>query len=1700
MNHDASSSQTYPTFPSKASQAYSEVIKAHGAKEDSCVWKSPALKLGARTSFGSFVDQALDPFADDDGFVLGRGRKRTKFARDSGKWRYIESTPSPEKSDHTLPASPEIQVLPQLEKPSLLTNGLDYHHDEEQVRGETESDGRRASFDHTTNHDQNGNALHAMEEDSMIQQSDEMGVQDIQSVDQVREPASIMVHLQELEPTQSSSTLAIDVQNAEIPQGTMLMQADNTDTTTEDAPYEGTSFTTARDVNHDQAESEKAVSSPQTPAVSVSMQPAGHSHKLSPSAIPQGCRNSDEGDFQDQLHGSPVSVTPRIQPLSSASLPLVAPLIRRSGAERGCFPDRTGRVSELDATGDSNDMQGIPEVGVTEVLPDDPSSHLTTVPGNVVGVVGANRQRSPDPGTVNPFEHQYVSVSVHPDAIELCDERSQRGPTKTLHDFGEGASEGFLSHDVSTLEVQASEFAFRHDAVDPDTSSEDGMGLLPAYNHQPQVDIIGRAVGVVPDSSENLQSDSITPQETIVEQYSRTQAGVNTMEKTRKQTVEQLTDAGEIVTLSVGILSFKDGDEEDSGLARREIYEDSDVGEKKPMQELDQERELEPGGRRSPGIAAEHSVDGSPQSEIVPIDSSLLDAGQAPLKLAQAQDQPRSPLQLAQETSIFFDRRESLVFSAAERIRSNLSTPPPFERNWHRRSSVNSSRESFRHNPFDGANDDSSDVDVSIVRSSVASSASDLRETSSAYEDDDGSQEAVDSEEIADEVVRSGLENQEQDEHVEEGVYDHAEDVRSKAQMAIDVLEDLHIKIHSDFAYPMTEAANRATIANNGAFSNEFDPPSLRETESTSATIAAAEVLGMKDGNLDEEDSQKSIFQEKTSFPAEQVQYQLATPDNTQQDEGTSQAQIPASSILHLEKLVPTPQNTQRTDDAAPIAREAQDSENMLEIERFAGMPPRTLSEIHASKRLTTSPLSQRLSLVPDGAHVLSPYFTPRRSNQMSRPVVSSPPSGDVSLLITDHEGAWSPALLCNESNQGTHGSVVSTHPHSPLASCSGIKTPLSYYASLSSLAEHFSQSVDVLAICTTTHSEPQRAKMGPRDWHTTFHLTDPSMTSGLTVIAQFFRPYKHALPTARKADIVLLRAMKVQSQKRRCMLLSTESSAWAIFTTKDRLLDGKAALPLDTNVSGPPIEYGMEEEIYAEDLRRWWNAEGAERRLAYKNNESQGQEPTEQAGKEQHTDIEQETVSDLRQRSDVLTYGHRDESIYHAINRPSIGGFDLVRGDDKLDTIASKLFEEQHHEDKDAMKIKHVLTYGSNVNTQQTEASRSIASDLEEASGSISESHEDISTRASARRKGNRTDHIENEDDHLPVDHGYPTSPVAPNAQQGICQSVDSDADEDEGVLVDEYESPYSITSSPDQDAAHRTSIDTDEDEASVFDDNDSADLKISDAMPGLDVYGRPIFGGYNPGDVVLGEHDSADSIPPGPNQVTERASEVATTKDEALMSDTDNAFLPSPRAFLEPTGNDPEVDDDDILLARDEAETLPTIARSHDKSQDTDVVSKDEEEDDESITELAVSSQIHHELQSSNRRSDPARLSTPSSLQGRKVLAAQGDTFNDIDDAPGMPDVDDSYNNGDIRNVQQHESSSTRHPGGRSAGRPRGGTRGRPSGKRREGPVVHELRDGMRYIDEGSPNPAGGSARRKNRRSGVIHELRDGVRYTDD
>ncbi|KAI2710706.1 hypothetical protein CBS147354_8546 [Penicillium roqueforti] len=156
--------------------------------------------------------------------------------------------------------------------------------------------------------------------------------------------------------------------------------------------------------------------------------------------------------------------------------------------------------------------------------------------------------------------------------------------------------------------------------------------------------------------------------------------------------------------------------------------------------------------------------------------------------------------------------------------------------------------------------------------------------------------------------------------------------------------------------------------------------------------------------------------------------------------------------------------------------------------------------------------------------------------------------------------------------------------PSVPDRNASGLRSELSYFAPLATLIDHYNALVDTISIVHEA-SPITRAKSSPKDWFVTIELTDPSM-AGMTLHAQIFRRHKASMPTLVEGNAILLRDFKVQSFDHTMMLVSADTSAWAVF-------DGSGP---EAETNGPPVEYDSQERAYASGLRRWYDEIGSAR------------------------------------------------------------------------------------------------------------------------------------------------------------------------------------------------------------------------------------------------------------------------------------------------------------------------------------------------------------------------------------------------------------------------------------------------------------------------------------------------------------------------
>ncbi|KAG0633197.1 hypothetical protein HOY80DRAFT_1141601 [Tuber brumale] len=142
----------------------------------------------------------------------------------------------------------------------------------------------------------------------------------------------------------------------------------------------------------------------------------------------------------------------------------------------------------------------------------------------------------------------------------------------------------------------------------------------------------------------------------------------------------------------------------------------------------------------------------------------------------------------------------------------------------------------------------------------------------------------------------------------------------------------------------------------------------------------------------------------------------------------------------------------------------------------------------------------------------------------------------------------------------------------------SGVTTNLSDFPALCSLT--WGALVDIIGVIAR-RKPIQRAKGGQKDFYISMRLVDSSTPYGIAATA--LRPHKEALPIVEVGDVVLLREFKISSVKRSLVATSTSNSAWAVWKNLGK---ERAAV-----VSGPPVEYGPEEEKYVEGIGKWYGS-----------------------------------------------------------------------------------------------------------------------------------------------------------------------------------------------------------------------------------------------------------------------------------------------------------------------------------------------------------------------------------------------------------------------------------------------------------------------------------------------------------------------------
>lgn len=235
--------------------------------------------------------------------------------------------------------------------------------------------------------------------------------------------------------------------------------------------------------------------------------------------------------------------------------------------------------------------------------------------------------------------------------------------------------------------------------------------------------------------------------------------------------------------------------------------------------------------------------------------------------------------------------------------------------------------------------------------------------------------------------------------------------------------------------------------------------------------------------------------------------------------------------------------------------------------------------------------LSSRISNVPD---VITDWFSPKRSSGV---MIEHAEQHSLTLINGVRKSVSEVQNLQEFERQSPVHDVQVVQAEATAAfpnGNNGLITAHTYFTPLTKLEElvnassQVSRPLDVIAVVTDSTRGPTRAKAGPRDYFTFFHISDTglSVTDSKGVRVEVFRPWLATLPIAAVGDVVLLRGFSVGSRKRQAYLLSTDVSAWCVW----RFDDSGAR----EEIKGPPVELGDQERERVRELRAWWQAVGA--------------------------------------------------------------------------------------------------------------------------------------------------------------------------------------------------------------------------------------------------------------------------------------------------------------------------------------------------------------------------------------------------------------------------------------------------------------------------------------------------------------------------
>jgi hypothetical protein len=1182
-------------------------------------WSSPAFLKRARLSSGSLFASSYDPFADADGFIEGKGRKRARFWRESGQWKYMDRTPSPEKE--TLGSSPEeAEDAMEIDEDVVgVASRSDMHSPLAAERGSENSVLG------------NGEEIVRAEELGMIPENEPKPTTP-NARDFAQAIARVTDSQEGLQPQKAYPTLGA---------------VHGTAGTAPSSPEIGEPAQLRQRRDHTAfLESPESYNAPPVHPPSIVQPQMGAAYADEPRVF---------------LGSQEAPSSPRLRPVPSPSLPAVSPFAS-SFTETIGHPNSIQPLmqSDLEVSGeqDGADRDGRLE-SMTEDLGSWRENQRPSTPRSVNRYSDSIAGGQLEPGTdKREIAGVHPTHLVHTIQSAVVTESRERDERKDMDDESESETDEFGDDEREELYssiVPRPRYFVSVNAVDgcepqPRTYEDDQGNLhssgLSQANQDGEAGLSDKRVTEPEDSEDSDDQQSLSHETQILdgeadesdeEQFDDFVEGYDTTsdqgeseegEEESYSSSPSPVPQNRITTQVVEVIDLISDDDDDDGpqqavqpkmAARQPMHFGSDgaglssfVSEPKADDFAEQWDKVIASQNES-GSGWKGSIEEAKEYEQTPtlggengVYGAGMEVSESSIPQAQVEPEGDDTFQGQDEMYEIEEKEVSEGESSREEQPDNITKKTQSQRLETQQGEVNQMKVTGGRDPekewfIETTNSEEAqsarlpavEIPLNASSRSSAGGGNQLDTEDSGNSDTAGPRmgAALDEGELSPghTAEEHGTLDIEKDPQELQHSLPNATDLDDVyTQLQLDPEFEGELVPTNEIRYPTLPIIEDSQHSPLPTFTVE---PHIKVSKSTSEGKSVLQL------QTPEATQQTFISSQLSALSAHQDAH--PTPAATQQDPLSPRSSLPLPQEIPTSPLSPTSPLPQEQHPLSPQESQLENASSQLSIlpieETQATPPTRQPTQIRSSEPPVTpsspqesllrklreiksaSSKSQRVNrdAVPD---VISPWFTTKEDADQSEINIEDGRLRDHELHVGADDGVTGGTQHASDGTRALpkNGPVASDPPTttSHAVDAAGIATPLSYFSLLSTLQFLFSNIVDTLAI--VTRHQPIKKGRGSHDYSLSLTITDSSIPTSITVAIS--RPFKPALPIVSAGDGILLRGFKVTSQKRKLLLQSTDVSSWAVFKSNG-----------EVQIRGPPVEHGEGEAREIETLQRWW-------------------------------------------------------------------------------------------------------------------------------------------------------------------------------------------------------------------------------------------------------------------------------------------------------------------------------------------------------------------------------------------------------------------------------------------------------------------------------------------------------------------------------